>query len=242
MPRLLFLSSLVLMLCIIGSCSVSADSEVLGPSIEIGGGLSGYQMQSRPEWAGHYYFAGVLSGAVRIFGGLSVQAGTEFGAGDNPSVKWIDYGDRMRLKLNKRTYKESLWYGVRYEIPMSLLPVSFYGADIIYASLGMMNAKYGIRSSLWEEDGTVINKDEMYRYHMAKVSGIYGALAARWRFDTDVSQETGAWYGSYGVDAGVKFIRYNDSETKYDTVMEPESGFGCFQIFIIGFMKIKIFD
>lgn len=225
------------------SLSVTAQESIYGPMIEIGGGMSGFRMQSRPDWAAKYYGAGLVTGAIRLYRGFSVLAGKDYGYGKEPRPSFLDYGKDVKLNTDEGTYLDGMWYGVRYEIPMSIFDKDIMGIDFIYASSGMTQTKFGIRSAyLVKEDEKLYEEGPKGKnFRTATVSAPYAALAARWRLDTEDSRETGSWFGAYGLDIGVRYIRFNESSIRHDNIMMPKSNFNWFQIFVIGFIKIKLF-
>ncbi len=234
-----------LAICFIGctgfSQNVSADHPVFGPRLVIGCGLSGLRLQSRPDWTAKYYGGGIISGAVRLYEGLSAEAGKEYGFGTrDPRADWVDYGEGVRLWTKDKTYNENSWLGLQYEIPLGLFSGDFFGINFICASLGMNYTKYGIRSDVLLKGDIREELDRKEKFRTATLSGPYAAIAARWRFDTVESEEKGSWFGAYGLDIGVRYTRYNKSSLRHDNVMEPKSNFNCFQLFMVGFLKIKL--
>ena len=236
-----FFYSAVLLLCFTGFQRSLAQSQELGPRLEIGGGLTGYRMQSPPDWSADYYTTGLVTTAIRLYRGLSIQAAVEYGLGDKLSSEWMDYGENVRIKTNDRTSTEVSWLGVRYEIPMSAFHSTFWKINSIYLSLGKMYSKYYIRSDTWIKNDILDDERSLDNYKVADVSGPYAAFAARWRMGNDFIDETDPWFGKYGVDFGVRYVKYTDSSPKHDNIMKPDSAFSSFQLFIIGFLKIKLF-
>jgi len=232
--------ALLIVICAVTvSQSAGADHPVYGPPLEIGLGVSGLRMQSRPDWTSKYYGTGIITGAYRIFHGLSIQAGMDYSYGEEPDPEWIDYGENTRLWTHKGTYGETIFYGLRYEIPTGGFDTDIISIPFLCVSLGMVKTEYGIRSKRLEVNRAVEEQENLTNYRTADVSGPYVSLGARWRFDTVDSQETQSWFGAYGLDIGVRYIRYNKSSMAYDNVMEPKSHFNSYQIYMIGFMKIK---
>ena len=231
---------IIIVSCLNGSQAVSADKPIMDPRMEIGFGLSGFQLQSRPEWAAKYYTTGLVTGAVRVYRGLGIQVGKEYGLGKEPSAEWLDYGENLRIKTNIGTSTEVSWFGVRYEIPMSTFHSDFMSIHSICASVGGMYTKYGVRSDIQEKDKIIEEDTTKQSYSIATVKGPYASLTARWRLDNEASKETGTWFGVYGIDFGVRYVRYSNSTMRRDTIIKPKSNFSCFQVFIIGFLKIKL--
>ncbi len=235
----LFLLFLAFSVC--GILPVSADQTILGPNAELGVRFDGFSMQGRPEWCSKYYGAGMITVAYRLLFGLSVHGAIGFGLGDESVSDWIEYGEDFRIKADRRTYTELSWAGFRYEIPMKTLGMDYAHIDIVYCSLGMMYAKYSIKSRTWIDTGVLEKGSETKLYRTADVSGPYAELAARWRLDTDITKDTGSWLGALGVDLGVRYIHYTDSKVRFDNIMKPTSAFNCFEVFLVGSMKMSFF-
>jgi len=217
-----------------------ADDPVFGPNIEIGVGLSQAQLHSRPEWSGKNYQSGFFYGALRVFKGLSVQGGYGYGMGDEPRPDWIDYGVDVKLWTHQDTYREARWYGLRYEVPSALLKVDLLGMDFLCAAAGWNRTKYGIKSQFLMKDGEIEKLDNIDRFRTATVEGPYFSLSGRWRLDTDLTKDTGAWFGAYGLELGVRRLGYWKSSVRHDNILKPKTNFNCYEIFLIGFVKIKL--
>ncbi|MBT4482889.1 MAG: hypothetical protein HOC71_04330, partial [Candidatus Latescibacteria bacterium] len=203
-------------------------------------GIDGYRLQSYPDWVSEYYTTGLVTTAVRIFRGLSIQAAVEYGLGDELSTEWMDYSENIRIKTTERTSTEVSWFGIRYEIPMSVFHRNFWRIDSLCFSLGKMYSKYYVRSDTWIKNDILFDENPMENFKLADISGPYAAFAARWRLDTVVTKGTDSWFGAYGIDLGVRYVKYSDSSPKHDNIMKPDSAFSSFQVFVIGFMKIKL--
>jgi len=234
----------VLLMCLsvwmVCSQHALADNPTYGPPIEIGCGGSGYRMQSRPDWGSKYCVAGFGTVAVRVFKGLSIQAGKEYGNGDNPRVDLVNYGENVILRANKRTTQQASWIGARYDVPASIFNSDFMGMDFICASAGMMFTKFGLKCNYQVVDGILNKLPNTEDFRIAKVSGPFVGLTARWRIDSDITRGTDAWFGAYGFDIGVRYTRYTDQTTKHDNITAPKSNFNCYQLFIVAFVKIKL--
>jgi len=232
---------LFLVFSVSGIQPVSADQTVLGPRAEVGVRFEGFSMQGRPEWCSKYYGASMITGAYRLLFGLSVHGAMGFGLGGELASDWFDYGEDFKIIANRRTYTQLSWAGLRYEIPMKTLGLDYAKIDIVYCSLGMMYTKYGIKSRTWKDAGVIVDGNETKLYRTAEVSGPYAELAVRWRLDTDDTKDTGSWLGALGVDLGVRYIHYTDSKVPFDNIKKPASAFSCFEVFLVGSMKMSFF-
>ena len=234
-------SIVLVALWMVCSTCVSAYDSIPGPRMEIGGGISAHRMQSRPNWSSKYYSTGIGTCAFRLYRGLYIQGGAEYGFGNLLRPEWLDYSENVRLKTEKGTYEEVTWLGVRYIVPASTFNIDFMGIQFVQTSLGIMYSRFGIRSSTWEEGENVEEDERERRFETARVSGPFIALAGRWQFNFDniEEQEIDSWRGAYGFDIGVRYVRYNSSSTRYGSIMAPKSNFKCFQVYIIGFLRIK---
>lgn len=232
----------IVTLCIIAIAALPsfarAQEDLYGPPVEFGLGLTGYHLQSGPEWTDDFYGAGVITGAVRLFRGLAAQGGFEYGYGDELSGGWLRYNDSLRLRTGRSTTIETRWYGLRYDIPLERFGVSYYHIHTVLVGAGFINTLYGMEAATVERDGTVQNIPEE-RYTLGEADGKYVLLAARWRFETDETVSPGAWLGSYGLDAGMRYDRYDSFESR-GTLVTPEK-FGSLQVFVTGFMKVNLF-
>ena len=240
--RRFHLFSFVLMWAwIVHSTCVSADDSPIETRIEIGGGISAYRMQSRPDWSSKYYTNGLGTCAFRLYRGLYIESGAEFGLGGVLRSEWFGYSENVRLNTSNGTFTEEKWLGVRYMVPARTLNTDILGVQFVYTSLGMMFSSFGIRTTSWEEGETVKGDDRVRRFDVARVSGPYITVAGRWlfHFENTEEQEADSWRGSYGFDIGVRYVRYTSSRTRYETIMAPKSNFNCFQVYIVGFMGIR---
>jgi len=217
----------------------SAEHPLYGPRLEIGGGLSGARFQSRPNWVDKYSFGGTITAAVRIYEGLSVQVGKDYTVGDEPRPSWIEYGKDRLLETKEGTVMEVSWGGLRYEIPARYVGMDFFGMSFVYALAGVRIAKYGIMSGRAFQGNGIVDLAGISNYRIAKITTPYAAVAGRWRFKTDMSEDAESWFGSYGLDVGVRYIRGGDVVRRHDNIMKPKSHFNSYELFIIAFMKIR---
>jgi len=238
-----------MIICVVSfSQDVFADQFTYGPRFEVGFGPSMSRMRSRPDWSSKFYAAVVMNLSYRIIYGLSIHGGRNFAYGLAPRPEWINYGSNYQINTDKGTYGEANWLGARYDIPLNKLKNDFEGIHTIYIAGGMTMDEYGIRSEKqnyyviekgWESGSKFEAKSLERAYRTADLKGYYIALAARWRLDTEHTEEKDSWIGSYGLDIGVKYTRYTDCDTKFDNIMDARSNFNYYQIFIIGFLKFK---
>jgi len=227
---------------------VFADQTIYGPKFEIGIGATGLQTHSRSEWISKHYTSGVMTLSYRIVNGISIQGGKNFGYGKKQSLKWINYGDHAQVNLENGTYTEDLWFGARYEIPMSKLNRDYSGIHTIYCAGGVIRGEYGIRGKNyryyqtengWDLSEVFETRTSESSLKTADLTGYYITLAARWRVDTAYTEEEDSWLGSYGLDIGVRYARYPGCNTKYDNIIKAKSNFNYYQIFIIAFLKLR---
>ena len=227
---------------------VFADQTTFGPRFEIGIGGSGSRLQSKPEWSSKLYTSAILTYACRILYGLSIHGGKNLGLGNKLDERWIEYGNHYQINTDKGTYRDVSWWGARYEIPMSIFNKDIYRIHSVYCSGGLTLDRYDIRSQHqryyktdygWESGEIPEEQSSESSFNTADLKGYYFALAARWRFDTPHTEEEDSWIGSYGLDFGIRYTKYYDCNTKYDNLIEAKSNFNYYQIFIVGFIKIK---
>jgi len=222
--------------------SASASDTGLGPSFEIGGGLMYAQSNNYPDWSTKNYRMGTINGAVRFFRGLAFQGGYDSSLGEDVHLKSLTYGDEIRLeKLGVSNYETS-WFAFRYEVPMRALKRDLFRIQTVYTSLGISWARYTLTSSQCIKNGIREIDQSETRYHIADMRGPIAVLGARWRMDTDVTQGTGSWLGAYGIDAGVRYIRYDSYTPAHDTIEKPAGDVAVLQVFVIGFLKIRWFE
>ncbi len=238
----------ILVLCfftglLFNSYESSADESKLGPPLEIGGGFAYTWAQKNPDWSTENYKMGIVYGGIRFFRGLSLQGGIDASLGEEISLKSMDYNTTDINKLEKinESFYETSWIGLRYEVPIPI-DKDFYRINSIHATLGISWARFALTSTQWERNGILESDQPETKYHIAKLSGPYAMVCARWRFDNYASITTGSWFGSYGVDVGLKYSRYSDSSPRYEPISKAESDFSVLQMFVVGFVKIRFFE
>ena len=233
-----------LLTCLLfNSCESSADESKLGPPFEIGGGVAYTWAQQYPEWSTPNYKMGIVNGGIRFFRGLSLQGGLDASLGEEISLKSMNYNttDIKILEEINESFYETSWIGLRYEVPVPI-DKDFYRINSIHATLGISWARYALTSTQWVRNNTRERDQPETKYHIATLSGPYAMVCARWRFDTEASIMTGSWFGSYGVDAGLKYSRYSTCSPRYEPISKAESDFSVLQIFVVGFVKISFFE
>ncbi|MFC1538370.1 hypothetical protein ACFL6H_03015 [Candidatus Latescibacterota bacterium] len=227
---------------------VAAEQYNYGPRFEIGIGSGLSKMLMKPEWSSEYYYTGSLNYAYRIIYGLSVQGGKNLGLGNRLENEWYEYGTNLQVDSAGGTFRESSWMGLRYEIPMSLLKKDYKKIHAVYVSGGISWDEFAFNSKSqkryetdygWQTGKSSIMEYNNGSYKTADLKGYYIAAAARWRFNTVDTDEEDSWLGSYGLDFGLRYIGYYNSDVKYDNIMPVKSNFGYYQIFVVGFLKIK---
>ncbi|MBN1292324.1 MAG: hypothetical protein JXB48_10840 [Candidatus Latescibacteria bacterium] len=223
------------------SSIISADDTKLGPPIEIGGGIAYTWSSSKPEWSIDSYKMGILCGGIRFFKGLSVQGGIDASLGEKIDLKPVQYDDNMRLEKIKNSLYETSWVGLRYEVPVPVTS-DLYRINSFHTTVGYSWARYTLTSTEWVIGNEWEIDQPETKYLIARLGGPYVAICARWRFDTEESINTGSWFGSYGLDVGIKYSRYNTCNTRYDTIQEADPKFSVVQVFLIGFVKIRFFE
>lgn len=218
------------------------ENLLYGPPLEFGAGVGMYRMQSRPEWSSKYSAAGILSVSLRLIEGFSIQGGRELGRGDEPRPDLIDYGVGIKLWTNEKTFQNSYWYGVRYDIPAYLLRIDFFGMDFLSVSGGLDKTKYGLYSSYQFTEDKAVKLDSKMKFRVATIEGPYVGIAGRWRFETEDSKITGSWLGAFGIEAGLKYFLYRDAEVRHSNIAMPKDHFNSYQVYLLGFTKIGLFD
>ena len=234
-------------------CSKAAftDQKEYGPRFEIGIGGSGFRLQSRPDWSSKYYGSGIFTSSFRIFRGLSILGGKDMAFGRSPRSDWFNYGNHYQIDSGKGTYMEGSLLGLRYDIPLRKFNIDIEGIHTVYCGGGLLWDEYGIRSKnqkfyyeekAWEYDKAPDEvRDSLRHFKTADLKGYYFTLAARWRIDTESIEEKDSWIGAYGLDIGLKYARYSKCTPEYENITEAKSNFNYYQIFIVGFVKIRFF-
>ena len=226
-----------------------ADQKSYGPRFEAGLGGSGSRLQSRPDWSSKVYVSGIATFSFRIAYGLSLQIGKDLHYGKIPQKEWFNYGKHYQINSEKGTYRDASWVGARYDIPMKILTKDLHGIHTVYFSGGLTWDEYNLQSKEqlyystpngWELGEKPQERDSVRSFKTSDLKGYYVAMAARWRINTEYTEEN-SWIGAYGIDVGLRYTRYYDCRTKYDNIMEAKSNFNYFQIFIIGFLKMRLF-
>jgi len=229
------------MVCLAALSGTHVEAEGLGPRLEIGIGGGGSSMRNRPGWAGKRYGSLFGTAAYRLIAGLAVQGGQEFGFGRNPGSEIIPYDSVGTLKIKKSLRSESAWYGLRYEFIVPARIRTWYLSGVWVAG-GIVKTDYTVDISTYYYTGDPPPTIPSGQITIAKTDGTYAALGARWRFTTDETSADDAWMGSYGLDAGVRYISYGDCRVSRSAVELPTSTFHAIEVFVVGFMKVRLFD
>ncbi|MFC1606416.1 hypothetical protein ACFL47_00475 [Candidatus Latescibacterota bacterium] len=244
----------LIVILIIAPLCVHAEiqpDDFYGPPIEFGGSAGYFFSQSYPVWSAREYKTGSINVSLRIFRNLSVQGGYEGSLEEDIDLEELTYSDELVLENVSSSNFGAPWLGLRYEIPATFLKTNDMKIHSFYGSIGYTWAKFSVSSSEWrlndtlETDnltGTLETDNLKTRYTIANVSGPYGIVAARWRFDSNFKRGAESWFGSYGLDVGVKYSRFSSSSTKHDKIEEPEPSFSAVQIFAAGFIKMSLFE
>ena len=236
---------IVLFFGIYGACSASAEpvpEDFWGPPIEIGGSIGYMSLENKPDWVPGSFRTGSVNIALRVFRGLAIQGGYKGCLPEDIGLESLDYGNEMIVKKIKDSYFGAPWIGLRYEVPASILEFNQIRIHSLYVSCGYSWTQFGVTSSEWLFKGVLETDQPVTKYHVAEMSGPYGIVAARWRFDSSFSKQAESWLGSFGVDAGLKYSLYTTALPKYDTIEKPDSSFSSIQVFITGFIKISLFQ
>ena len=214
---------------------------IYGPGIEVGVGVGAdLEGEARP-WNSDRYNMGIITAAMRIFQGLSIQGGLDYGRGRNSEADTLTYGD-YRLKLNKKTFLSSYWAGARYEVPMSMIGQDIMGIHSVYFAAGMAWADYGVKSSQGSYRGEAYTNDNVEQFKVARLTGPYFMVAARWRIARPETGTASTLRGSYGVDFGVRYSKLGDHTLEYPNIPAPSGDYTSTQIFLAGFVKIRLFE
>ena len=240
----------ILILYVFYSSMIFADEEDYGPRFELGVGGSLVMPQSMPEWSAEYYGSAILTSSFRFFEGLSIQGGRNIAFGGEPDTEWFDYGDHYQIESDKGTYIEGTWLGLRYDIPLRKYNLEFENIHTIYFGGGLLWDDYGIRSEnqkyyieekAWEESGSPDEvNDSLHHFKFSELEGYYVTFAARWRVDTE-NAEKDSWIGAYGFDFGIRYSDYTKCSPEYENIVKSKSNFCNYQIFLVGFAKIRFF-
>jgi hypothetical protein len=221
----------------------AAEDEIdYGPRFEIGIGGSYSQEYKAPQWTSESYNSTMISGAIRIYNGLAIQGGVGLGRGGKPFADSLSYGKDYILNPDKGTYNTTSWFGLRYEIPMSVLKQNFVGIHSVYICAGICNADYGVRSTSWIYNGNLLVNQGVSSFRFSGLNGQYASLAARWRIDTGTGENPGSWLGAYGLDLGIKYTRYQDIKPELPDLEKAVPGFNNLQIFALAFLKFRLFE
>ncbi len=220
----------------------SASDEFWGPRLEVGGSIGYVTPLKQPSWIAEKFRTGSITGAYRIFRGMSIQGGYEGSLGEGISLESLEYGRDMQLKNVETSYYHSTSVSIRYEMPPDILKEYQFGIHSLYTSLGYTWSRFGVTTNEWTVNGVSKADNPWTKYHVADVTGPYGIIALRWRLDSDFQKNAESWLGAYGFDGGLKYIRYTSCSTKYDTIEKSGSDFSFLQVFIIGFIKISLLE
>jgi hypothetical protein len=222
---------------------VSAQDMIdYGPRFEIGIGGSFSQEYKTPQWTSASYNSTMISGAIRLYDGLAIQGGVGLGRGGKPYADSLSYGKDYILNPDKGTYNTTSWIGLRYELPMRVLKKDIVGIHSIYICAGVCKADYGVRSTSWIYNGNLFVNQSITSFRFSELNGQYASLAARWRIDTGEGENHGSWLGSYGLDLGIKYTRYQDIKPELPDLEKAVPGFNNLQIFVTGFLKFRLFE
>ena len=117
-------------------------------------------------------------------------------------------------------------------------------ADFLRDEYGIRsrNQKFYYEEKAWEYGKAPDEiRDSLRHFKTADLKGYNFTLAARWRIDTESIKERDSWIGAYGLDIGLKYARYSKCTPEYENITEAKSNFNYYQIFIVGFVKIRFF-
>jgi hypothetical protein len=229
---------LLALLLTVSAAHTAGAQDRYGPPFEFGIGLTGFLPQSNPEWTGDRYGGMGISGAIRIFAGLGLTGGIQYLFGTSPQPDKIPYNDEFELLTENSTDYETRWFGVRYVLPMDVVGIEYKSIHSVMIGGGVSTTHFGQHIERWKQNGIEVEADTN-NIRTATAEGYYVMAAARWKFLTNETIETGSWLGSYGVDAGVRYNRYTDVKNRGSLLEEPSDGFGSLQVFVIGFMKVN---
>lgn len=239
-----FTATIVLMTVFVffAQSAQSEDHPIYGPRFEIGGGI-GYSAENlQPRWAPDNNRVCTLTGNIRLFKGLAVQGGVDWSNGDSPDNDSISCGGYL-VKINKGTFGNSRWAGLRYELPMKVLHQDIAGIHSIYAATGYTWSEMGVQSTEWVFKGVQYKVDNEHGFRLADMKGPYAVLAARWRIDNpEAERHTTTWLGAYGLDIGVKYNRYSEMDASYPNIAKASDKYHSYQIFMVGFLKFRMFE
>ena len=230
----------VILICFSGRVSAE-DSFDYGPRFEFGIGGSYSQEYEQPRWSSGNYGLVMLTGAVRLWKGLGVQGGVDFGRGGSPDADSLSYGKDYILNPSKGTYNSTTWIGLRYELPMKVIKQDIMGIHSLYAFGGYCWSDYGVQSTEWIYNNHLYSDQNKTSYRFSKMDGQIAMVAARWRVDAKTVQDA-PWLSAYGADIGLKYVRYQEGKPELPGLDKSPSGFRSLQIFFIVFMKFRFFE
>ncbi len=212
-----------------------------GSPIEIGAGVSAFRMRARPEWTGKHYGSGFVACGLRLYKGLSIRAGREYGRGEEPDPDVIAFGN-LSLGTEEGTWTDVTFYGIRYDIPMQVLRQDFLGIDMVCVSAGLLNTRFGVTSEAMRTVDDDVEQESRRNHHLVTMDGRYGEIAARWFLKPPGVKKTDSVIGHYGFDIGFRYGVYPESDLLSDTLMKPASNFNFFQLYLMGFATISFFN
>ena len=238
--RLWLFVMFVVMICLPAGASAE-DTFNYGSRFEFGIG-GGYSAEySRPGWSSESSGLVMITGAVRLWKGLGVQGGVDFGHGGRPDADSLAYGSDYILNPNKGTYSNSKWLGLRYEIPMKLIKQDFMGINSFYVSGAYCWSDYGVRSTEWLHNSVLFSGQTRTKYQFSKMEGQVYSVAARWKADDKTVMES-PWLGAYGADFGLKYTRYEEGDPELPGLEKSRSGFNNLQVFFTVYMKFNLLE
>ncbi len=216
----------------------SAYDDLYGPGFEIGVGGRYMSLQEGPGWLPDNYNMGFGSIAIRLYKGLCIEGGASFGRGSDPDDDWLDISANRRLWTQEHSNISDKFFGLRYEIPLYRLNWGPVGPDFFYIGAGLTQNKYKLDSSVIDDDGTPLLPGSKL-YTVGKSKGQYYTFAGRWKVKTDQSVAGDSWFGSIGVDLGVRYSTYNDNDRQYSASTKFKSSFSTVEAFLLASMKLR---
>jgi hypothetical protein len=217
-------------------------STLYGPRFELGPGAGISSESGKCLWVPDSYQIGMLTAGLRLYKGLGIQGGIEFGRGNKSNAPdSLTYGDNQ-LQIHKRMNMFSRWAGVRYELPMSVFRSDVMGIHSVYGVVGLYQTDYGVASSQWTNKGVFEQSERSVQFRTAKMTGPYYLFAARWKIDSPDTEGIGSWIGSYGVDLGFRYNANGSITMKHSNIIRPTEELSSFQVFLVVFLKVRLFE
>lgn len=248
--------SILPIICTLITVSAPALAQESGPfqydsRFEISLGGEARLLSSSADWSSERYGGGFLKVAMNLFAGLGIEYGRGFAYGEYLDRDAFEYGAHRILNgaLNPAIY--SSFFGLRYTIPSQRIrPQGLFSTNSIQIGAGMVWDRFYIRSDEywyytnafgWQSNDTAISNIGGDRKDTAAdIDGYYVSLAGRWRLDQQEAAADGG-NGQYGIDAGIRYLVYTDSQLAQNNLDEVPDNLSGAQVFVSLFVGLDLF-